>query len=537
MDGNQEQYIPPLVSGNRLKEYVDHHRTLKEAHLDIGGYIRISTKKDSQLTSIENQKKYITEWAAVNGYRIVRFYTDVKSGAYTYLRNEMQQLREDIAAGRVKGIVSKEISRTSRDIMDILELKRSLVDRGAFFISIKESYDSRTDDDEFLLVIHAGLAQKERKTTSSRVKITQLMKAREGKTNVPSPAYGYRLTEDRQHLEPDPETSPVYRMIVDKYLEGWGQLKICQYLNEKGIPAKRSKRWHTNSIRTILTNPVYLGITIYNATTLVRDSQGRQKRLVRPKEDWVIRQGTHEPLITKERFDRIQETIRARQEKDKKEWSGEKKYLLSGLLFCEVCKGKIYGSRQPSKGKNALEPYYYYYIDQNRYGGCDTKCKYWDMRRVDEIVLQEVKSFFKDRLLIEQRIRAKQYLYTNNMMDEKAERERLKDKLENINHAMRRQQEAYEEDVLSIEEYKTRIAELREQKSRLMLRLDALNQQLEKTDSIEERFQSIREKVLHMIDNIDQLEYTTKETLIRKIIRRVFIRSDYAIRIEYTFEE
>jgi hypothetical protein len=70
----------------------------------------------------------------------------------------MNQLREDIEKGIVKGILSKEISRTSRDIMDILELKRSLADKGAFFISIKEGYDSRTDDDEFLLIIYAGLA-------------------------------------------------------------------------------------------------------------------------------------------------------------------------------------------------------------------------------------------------------------------------------------------------------------------------------------------------------------------------------------------
>jgi site-specific DNA recombinase len=519
------QFEPPLVSGNRLPELVDHHSTMDEKNLNVGGYIRISTKKDSQLTSIENQKKYIKEWTEINGYNIVRFYTDVKSGAYSYLRNEMQQLREDIKSGKIKGLISKEISRTSRDIMDILELKRSLSTAGAFFISIKENYDSRTDDDEFLLIIHAGLAQKERKTTASRVKITQLLKAREGKTNVPSPAYGYRLSEDRQYIVPDPKTREVYDFIVEKYLEGWGQLKICKYLNSKGIPAKRSSKWHTNSIKTILTNPVYLGITIYNATTLIRDREGRQKRVVRPKEEWIVRYNTHEQLISEEKFRRIQEIVDEKKHKYDGEWSCEKKYLLSGLLYCDVCKGKVYGSKQG------------FYVDQNRYGQCDTKSKYWNMQRVDEIVMNEIKKFFLDKTMIEDRIKSKQYLFDKSLSREKKDREELQQKLAGIDNAIKRQQEAFENEVLTLDEYKTRMGELREQKNNMIVKLESINRKLEKIDSMEERFRDIKDKVLNYLENIDSMEYSLKEVLIRKLVKRIYIKPDYSIRIEYAFEE
>lgn len=538
---SERKFIPPLVSGNRLEILVDYHKTLSEINLDVGGYIRISTQKDSQLTSIENQKKYLSEWAHVNGYHIVRFYIDVKSGAYAYLRNDMQQMREDIRKGIIRGIISKEISRTSRDIMDILELKRSLADQGAFFISVKENYDSRADDDEFLLVIHAGLAQKERKTTSSRVKITQLIKAKEGKTNVASPAYGYRLAADRQHLEVDPETSEHYRFIVGKFLEGWGHLKITQYLNRQGIPSKRGGTWGTNSVRTILANPVYLGITIYNATTLVRDSSGKAKRVVRPEEEWIIRHDTHTPLITQEEFDRIQHIIRERREKDTKEWSCTKKYLLSGLLYCEVCKCKIYGGKQGSKNrkkKGSEEPYVFYsYVDQNRYGLCDTKSKYWNMEKVDRLVMEELKKFFSDQSLIEERIRAKQYLYNKNLIKERAERDKLQGQLDRIGNAVRKQQEAYESEITSMEEYRARINELRTQKNITLEKLEVLNKKLERVDSVEDRFIAVKDKILHMIENVDQLEYTLKEALIKKIIKRIYIKSDYSFRIEYTFED
>lgn len=529
--------IPPLVSGNRLELFRDQRSTLNETNLTVGGYIRISTAKDSQKTSIENQKKYISEWANINGYQIHKFYTDVKSGAYSYLRNDMLNMREDIRNGVIKGIVSKEISRTSRDIMDILELKRSLADYGAFFISIKENYDSRTDDDEFLLVIHAGLAQKERKTTSSRVKITQMIKAREGKTNVAAPAYGYRLSEDRQHLEVNPETAPVYKFIVEKYLEGWGQLKIIKYLNSHNIPSKRGGTWGTNSIKSILANPVYLGTTIYNVTTLVRDRTGKAKRVVRPEEDWIIRENTHEPLISREDFDKIQRMAQIKKEKDVKQWSCTKKYLLSGLLYCDVCKCKIYGSRTPAKSGSKEKKYYYCYVDQNRLGICDTKSKYWNMQKVDDLVLEEIKSFFKDKSLIEERIRTKQYLYNKNMNSERQERDKLLAQLERVNNAIRKQQEAYENDVLSITEYKHRMSELRGQKSAAVEKLEALNRKLEKVDSIEERFKAIKDKVISIIENIGMLEYNLKESLIRKIVKRIYIRADYTLRIEYTFEE
>ncbi len=538
------KYIPPLVSGNNLEIFCSKRDTIGEKGLEVGGYLRISTKKDSQKTSIENQKKYLLEWAKVNGYHIYDFYTDVKSGAYTHLRNNMKKLNADVDAGKVKGIVSKEISRTSRDIMDILSLKRSLDDRGAFFISVKEGYDSRLDDDEFLLIIHAGLAQKERKTTGSRVKITQMIKAHEGKTNVASPAFGYKLSKDKQHLEVNPETSEIYHLIVDKFLDGWGQLKICKHLNARGIKAKRGGKWNTNSIKTILTNPVYLGINIYNVTTRVRTPSGKPKLMVRPENEWVIRENTHEPLITQEKFDRIQEIIKMRKEKDTHEWSCTKKYLLSGLLFCEQCGGKLYGSKIPKnyarkKPRNTLKSsdYYFYYFDKNLSGKCKSIRKSYPMDMVEKKVMEEIKKFFSDTADLEKRIRKKNYLYDQRLGKKRKERETVRQKLEAVEIAIRRQQEAYEKDVLTLEEYSKRMNEIRQLRQSLQEKLFFLDSILERVDRREEEFQIIKDKVLLIISRIDDLDYETKEEIIKKIISKIYINAEFGIRIEYTFEE
>ncbi|ACV63720.1 Resolvase domain protein [Desulfofarcimen acetoxidans DSM 771] len=501
--------LPPHVSGQKLGKYQDLKSTIDEKNVNIGGYIRVSTKKDGQKSSIQNQGKLLRQWAELNGYNLVKNYTDVKSGAYTYLRNEMQLMFKDVEEGKIQGIVAKEIARTSRDVMDILSIKRTLADHGAFFLSIKESYDSRTDDDEFLLIIHGGLAQKERKTTSSRVKITQIIKAKEGKTNVSVPAFGYMLSDDRQYLIRNPVTAPVFCQVIELFLSGWGQLKIAKWLNKQGIRTRRGGLWGTNSVRTILSNPVYLGTTIYNATTLVRDSKGQQKRVVRPREEWIVRENTHEPLITEEEYNKVQTIMRQRREKYNHEWSCDRKYLLSSILRCNVCKGKIYGFAD--KQCRSIT-YKYRCLGGN--GKCNGKIKIWNMKKIDNTILAFIAEIFSDRANMINFIRRNVDLFTNDLSELVKKREVKKTLLEQINNAIKKQQLAFEQDIITVAEYKERMAELRDNKLAAQKEIDSLNRKLEQIDMIEEKIYKVYEDIKALIDNIDSLPMEEKFQLV-----------------------
>lgn len=499
-------FVPPHVTGQNYPTYADAKKNLEEKGLKIGGYIRISTKKDSQKSSIGNQKKLLEQWAEVNGYKLSKVYIDVKSGAYTYLRNEINHLFADAKAGKIKGVVAKEIARTSRDVMDIITIKRTLADYGAFFISIKENYDSRTDEDEFLLILHGALAQKERKTTSSRVKVTQLIKAKEGKTNVPLPAYGYMLSADRQKLVVNPETALIYQQIKEKFLSGWGQLKIAKWLNEQDIKTRRGGQWSTNSIRTILSNPVYLGVTIYNVTTLTRDSKGRQKRLVRPQDEWIIRENTHEPLITPDDFNRIQIIMNHRKEKYRHEWSCDRKYLGSSILRCATCKGKIYGFRfKPKNNNNKDIQYRYYYRCLGVNGKCEGKIKSWDMQTIDHKLLFYIKSFFADKDKLFNTIKRNVNLFADDPCGLVNKREKYRFKLEKVVKAIKKQQLAYEQDIMNAEEYKERMTELRREKDTIQLNIDRINYKLERLDSAEHLVNELFETIKDHIENINEL--------------------------------
>jgi len=273
------------------------------------------------------------------------------------------------------------------------------------------------------------------------------------------------LSEDRQKIVVNPDTAPVYRQIVEKFFSGWGQLKIAKWLNEQGIKTRRDGQWSTNGIRTILSNPVYLGVTIYNVTTLIRDSKGRQKRVVRPQEDWIVRENTHEPLITQDEFDKIQVMMKHKQEKYQHEWSCDRKYLGSSILRCATCKGKIYGFKVKPKRKKRDSQYNYYYRCQGINGKCEGKIKSWDMQTIDERLLLFIKSFFKDKDKLLNTIKRNVNYFSEDPSGLINKRERYRLKLEKVVGAIKKQQLAYEQDVIILEEYKERITELREEKN------------------------------------------------------------------------
>lgn len=525
-----DDLIPAHISGRKLTVLHDPKETISQEFISIGGYIRVSTPKEAQASSIEYQKDILKQWAEVEKYNLVKVYTDIKSGEYKYLRNELNEMLNDVKNGKIKGVVAKEISRTSRDVMDILELKREISSYGGFFISIKESYDSRTDDDEFLLILHAALAQKERKQTAGRVKLTQMMKAKEGKTNSANPAYGYMLSEDGQHYVKNPETYPTLRFIVEKYIDGWGQQKLAKHLNNEGIPGPRGKRWHTNSIKTIISNPVYLGITMYNVTTTVRTADGKRKLVVRPREEWVVRENTHEPLITQEEWDKIQQIAEQRRKKYEHEWSCEKKYLGSAILRCAECGGKIYGTRMDKKKRGVKqEGYYYRYFCNGKNGKCPPPMKSWRMEEVDKAIVNLVKKLFgnKERLMNS----IKKQLSFHETKNEKIlnKRTNIAEEIEQINKAIKKQQIAYEADVINLKEYKERLSELRSEKQHYSEILMELDNELTSIDSVVERFNRMFNYIKEKIDCFESMPLKEQAFFIESVFEKIYLTADYKI--------
>ncbi|WP_170270424.1 recombinase family protein [Heliorestis acidaminivorans] len=546
MDKQKFELVDPKRNYKNIEEMPHSKDTLNQKGIAIGGYVRVSTQKEGQKSSVENQQKYLTEWADVNGYRLFKMYIDVKSGEYASYRNELQEMIQDIRAGKIRGIVTKEIARSSRDVMDILELKRTLADYGGFMISIRENYDSRTDDDEFLLVIHAAMAQKERKTTSSRIKVTQILKAKEGKGNV-KPPFGYRYSEtDKGKYEPDPVTGPIYKEIISRFLSGQGRDSIARWLNSKGIKTSRGGIWRESAIKVLLENPAYLGFMVYNTTTLLRTATGQRKRVRRPMEEWVIVEDAHPALITQEEWDKVHEIMLSRRKIDnRRRISFERKYLLSTLLRCGICKGHMYGSEFRSKHKKKSENgqevtyYYYRYVCQGRNGRCDSKTKIYEMARVD----MEVFKLIQDKVIMltnpdemVQYVQSRKDIFTDGLERERHKREELQSQIKRNEKAIKRQQEAYEAEVIELDEYRTRVTELRTEKEELLLTLDTLNRRLAEVDSAHETILKLAELMTIYVSTLDNLSQERKQELLHLLVQEVYLYPDYEVEVKWSFE-
>lgn len=527
MDEEYKELLPAHIQGRNLETLKDPAKTIDQEGVNIGGYVRVSTRKESQRTSIENQKKYLKEWAEVNKYNMVRFYLDVKTGEYLHQRNDINIMLEDVKNGKIKGVVSKELSRTSRNVTDILDFKRKIVRCGGFLVLIKENYDSRTDKDEFLLTIYGALAHKEIRTTASRVKITQIIKAKEGKTNVPQPAFGYMLSADKQRLVKNPETFPFYRFMVEKFIDGWGQLKITKYLNQKGVLTRRGHKWSSSAVKVVITNPVYLGLTIYNATTLTRNEEGKQIRVIRPREDWIVRSNTHEPLLSRDEYEKIMTITQTRRDNDCKEWSCERKYLGSSLLRCSVCGGKIYGSRFKSKKQDVN--YYYRYTCRGANGKCGPKMKYWKMEEVDYNIRELFKILFSNREKLFQYLQNEPGIFEDDMEDAQQERYDLISKLDQLERAIKKQQIAFENDVITIDEYRIRIEELRNEKKSMLEKLNKIDSRLKKHDSIIDKLTHMLDKVSDKIMHVHELPEAEVAEYIDAVFEKLYLAQDGSI--------
>lgn len=497
----KDDFIAPShVKVTNLPEYRSHEETLSQKNMPVAGIVRVSTKKESQKSSIENQDKILRLWAEQLGYIYVGTYLDVKSGKFIKLRSDIQRLENDIKEGKVKGVLTKDVSRTSRDVIDMLTLKRQYDDLGVFFMSMKEGYDSRQDGDEFLLTIHAGLAQREGRNLGARIKATQMLKAKEGKTNVAQPAFGYKLAQSKDTLEVDPIRGPIYQEMVDLAFQGWGREKIARHLNSKVLPdgsklrTNFGKPFSGSTVNVILRNPVYMGVTIYNCTTQKRNAQGEKVVMVRPKKDWIIKWGTHEALISVERWEALQRLL---DEKATKRTYSNAKNLLTGLTYCGKCGKKMYHDPM-NKNRKSVEGYRIDYYNCRKGAGEPCDAPYVHAKWLEAYVIRDAFEKLGDQNELRSSIERQKHLLVSDYHDLKKERQNIAQALEDLQRRENLLMEDREEGIIDREQYKNRMKELRRRKDEHSKKLKNIDAKLKKCND----FESEVEGVIKIVQNL-----------------------------------
>lgn len=312
------------------KRELEKHDKLKRA----AAYCRVSTDMAAQEGSFEAQKQYYESYIGGKpGWTLAGIYADKGiSGTCMANRPEFQKLLSDCKKGRIDIIVTKSISRFSRNTVDFIETIRKLGSLGVAVYFEKENINTQSSAGEMMLTILGSIAQAEAEAVSSNLRWSIRRRFETGAFRQCT-ALGYDYDETGQLAINEPEAETV-RLIFRSYLDGMGCGTIAKMLNAKGIKGKKDTIFKDASVRYILKNEVYTGALLCQKTFTTELPERKKKRNNGEMQMYLI-ENDHEAIISKEDFEAAQRIMGYR---GANRHSG-RKYPFSGKIVCGDCGG------------------------------------------------------------------------------------------------------------------------------------------------------------------------------------------------------
>ena len=319
----------------------------KKKNLRVAAYCRVSTKKDEQLNSYENQKAYYTEKIMANpDWTMADIFADEGiTGTSAYKRKDFLRMIRHCRQGKIDMILAKSVSRFARNTVDTLNYTRELRGMGIPVIFEEQNINSIYPESEFLITIHGAFAQSESEGISSRVKWGKHQAMRAGKANIQyKTLLGYEKNPDGEMVV-NAEQAETVRKIYELYLSGQTLRNIKETLETGGFKnSAGTMEWTTSNLRTILSDEKYCGDVLLQKT-FIQDCISKKVIKNTGQLPMYLIQNHHEAIIPRDRFDAVQVELARRKtltNSTKKSaptgmsrYSG--KYALSGLLFCGEC--------------------------------------------------------------------------------------------------------------------------------------------------------------------------------------------------------
>ena len=324
-------------------------------------YCRLSKDDmvDDESNSITNQKMILKKFADDNGFINTAYYVDDGFSGTNFERDGFKAMMNDIENGKIGIVITKDLSRLGRDYLKTGELIEMIFpDYNVRYIAINDGVDTAKSENE-LLAFKNIFNDWYARDCSKKIRAVFKAKGQSGKHLCP-PVYGYKHSETDKNLWViDDEPAEVVRKIYRLCIDGYGPTQIARILTEQGIPTptayaisqgrntchKNAKtyRWGTQTICHILEKPEYLGHTVNFRTHM--KSYKVKKIVYNPQEEWQIFENTHEPIITQQEFDLVQEIRKGKRRLQRSNVVN----AFSGMVYCADCGEKMYLSRRKNE--------------------------------------------------------------------------------------------------------------------------------------------------------------------------------------------
>lgn len=316
-------------------------------------YIRLSREDGDkeESDSIANQKKLLMEYISeYEDFILFDIYIDDGYSGTNFNRPGFQRMIGDIESGKVNCVIVKDLSRFGRDYIDTGRyLERIFPDLGVRFVAVMDNIDSMKRSYDMLLPIKNIFNEQYARDISNKVQATVKTKQKAGEFIGSFTSYGYKKSsKNKNKLVIDEYAACVVRRIFDLYVQGYGKQSIAKLLNNEGILCpteykilneqnykngnrlESTKYWSGSTINSILHKEMYIGNMVQG--TKHQRMRGKQNRV--PKEEWIIVENTHEPIIDMETWNKVQTLLKKRTRTVDMETN---RSLFAGFVKCGDC--------------------------------------------------------------------------------------------------------------------------------------------------------------------------------------------------------
>ena len=524
---------------------------LKSQNFKVGMYIRLSRedgdKQESE--SISNQRNILQRYVKENDLCFVKEYVDDGVSGTTFDRAGFNEMLQDIEDKNINMVITKDLSRLGRDYIKTgFYIEDYFPKNNVRYVAITDGIDTYLDStNNDITPFKAIMNDMYAKDISKKIRSVYKEKQKQGEYLCSTTAYGYKKHPSiKNKLVVDRKVKSVVEKIFDMYSNGHGSSEIVDYLNnhqylspsgyrKTGAVQDENKigyNWNEVTLCNILRNEVYIGNTVQNKKSVI--SYKVKKIRTVEKENQIRVNNTHEPIIDKDTFEKVQCMLEKRGINTKLKYD----YLLRGLLYCYHCKRKLQIVLKKNSKRNAKSHPYITCSDAKERGCYPLSMNYEKLERHIIDIIKKICRTYADKEIFA-RVYEK---YQNKTLDI---REGYRNKLSQVNKAINEINSNLDKmymdklrGVLQEEDYIRVSQKLKFERTKLNEQKKELEEKLSQTEEkVDNKNKAKEEKELDkLIEDFLKLEKIDKIYLYR-LINKIEIDKDKNIYIYFNFSK
>lgn len=467
---------------------------------------------------LSRHEKLLDTLAQEQGYHVVKKYKEIVSGDSISARPEMQKLLAEVETGKYAGVLVVDIDRLARgNTIDQGIVSQTFQYTDTKIITPQKVYDPNDEFDQEYFEFSLFMGRKEYKMIKKRLNRGRISSSNEGKYCGNVAPYGYdryKLENEKGYsLRPNPAEAPIVKKIFKLYngidTPRKGIALIARELNALHVPTRKGASWVSSSVSSILRNPVYAGYIRWNyrrSETVLINGNVTHTRPRHPN-DYILAEGLHEPLISKELYESTQKLFRENRRTAPVNAKHEFKNPLAGIITCSCCGRKMV--RRPNANPRVRDTLIC--TDPQ----CPTVASYLDL--VEAELLKELDRYTRDMEMSND-------LNANDLFQldyRTSALENLTADLTRLNAQREKLYDLLEQGVYSVDIFKHRMNKLNKELEQTQEKADSLQSEIDAYNRESSRIRSFLPRTRYLLDNYDMIAVQEKNEVLKELLDHV----------------